>query len=172
MKFRKLAIWCLAIALIVALLGINLSVQKKLDNIIVKDKLVDEAVNDKGLPPMVAFTTVALGGFRGILADLLWLRAGALQEEGKYFELVQLASWITKLQPKFTGATSYLAWNMAYNISVTFQDPQDRWRWVQRGIELIRDEGLNYNANDPKLYQQLGWIYQHKMGNTLDDAQK
>lgn len=172
MKFRKFGIWCLAIALIVALLGINLSVQKKLDNIIVQDKLVDEAVNDKGLPPMVAFTTVALGGFRGILADLLWLRAGALQEDGKYFELVQLASWITKLQPKFTGATSFLAWNMAYNISVTFQDPQDRWRWVQRGIELIRDEGLNYNANDPKLYQQLGWIYQHKMGNTLDDAQK
>jgi hypothetical protein len=61
---------------------------------------------------------------------------------------------------------------MAYNISVTFQDPQDRWRWVQRGIELIRDEGLNYNANDPVLYQQLGWIYQHKMGNTLDDAQR
>ncbi|MBQ9770850.1 MAG: hypothetical protein IJW23_03400 [Lentisphaeria bacterium] len=172
MNFKKIGIWISAVLLIAILLGSNLPVQRKLDKIITQDKLVDEAVNDKGLPPMVAFTTVALGGFRGILADLLWLRAGALQEEGKYFELVQLASWITKLQPKFTGATSFLAWNMAYNISVTFQDPQDRWRWVQRGIELIRDEGLNYNANDPKLYQQLGWIYQHKMGNTLDDAQK
>ena len=172
MYFRKFKIWVIAIVLIGLLLGINLAVQQKLDKVIKQEKLVDEAVEDKGLPPMVAFTTVALGGFRGILADLLWLRAGALQEDGKYFELVQLASWITKLQPKFTAATSFLAWNMAYNISVTFQDPQDRWRWVQRGIELIRDEGLNYNANDPKLYQQLGWIYQHKMGNTLDDAQK
>ena len=172
MKFKKIGIWILAILLIGVLLGINLAVQKKLDSVITNERLVDEAVNDKGLPPMVAFTTVALGGFRGILADMLWLRAGALQEEGKYFELVQLASWITKLQPKFTGAPCFLAWNMAYNISVTFQDPQDRWRWVQRGIELIRDEGLNYNANDPKLYQQLGWIYQHKMGNTLDDAQR
>ena len=172
MYFRKFKIWIIAIVLIGLLLGINLTVQQKLDKTIKQEKLVDEAVEEKGLPPMVAFTTVALGGFRGILADLLWLRAGALQEDGKYFELVQLASWITKLQPKFTAATSFLAWNMAYNISVTFQDPQDRWRWVQRGIELIRDEGLNYNANDPKLYQQLGWIYQHKMGNTLDDAQK
>ena len=172
MYFRKFKIWVIAIVLIGLLLGINLAVQQKLDKVIKQEKLVDEAVEDKGLPPMVAFTTVALGGFRGILADLLWLRAGALQEDGKYFELVQLASWITKLQPKFTAATSFLAWNMAYNISVTFQDPQDRWRWVQRGIELIRDEGLNYNANDPKLYQQLGWIYQHKMGNTLDDAQR
>lgn len=172
MNFRKFGIWILVLLLIGIFLAINIKVQNNLDHIITQEKLVDEAVNDKGLPPMVAFTTVALGGFRGILADLLWLRAGALQEEGKYFELVQLASWITKLQPKFTAATSFLAWNMAYNISVTFQDPQDRWRWVQRGIELIRDEGLNYNANDPKLYQQLGWIYQHKMGNTLDDAQK
>ncbi|MBE6405136.1 MAG: hypothetical protein E7040_03855 [Lentisphaerae bacterium] len=172
MSFRKFKIWILALLVIGVLLGINLSIQNKMDKIITQEKLVDEAVNDKGLPPMVAFTTVALGGFRGILADLLWLRAGTLQEEGKYFELVQLASWITKLQPKFTGAISFLAWNMSYNISVTFQDKQDRWRWVQRGIELIRDEGLNYNANDPKLYQQLGWIYQHKMGNTLDDAQK
>ena len=172
MNFRKLKIWVIAVVLVGVLLGINLKIQQRLDHIITDKKLVDEAVNDKGLPPMVAFTTVALGGFRGVLADLLWLRAGALQEEGKYFELVLLASWITKLQPKFTGATSFLAWNMSYNISVTFQDPQDRWRWVQRGIELIRDEGLNYNANDPKLNQQLGWIYQHKMGNTLDDAQK
>ena len=41
-------------------------------------------------PPLVAFTTVALGGFRGILADVLWLRAIRMQEEGNYFELVQL----------------------------------------------------------------------------------
>ena len=35
------------------------------------------------MPPAVAFTTVALGGFRGILADVLWMRAGTLQDEGR-----------------------------------------------------------------------------------------
>ena len=44
----------------------------------------------ENLPPTVALTTIALGGFRGILADILWMRAGALQEEGRHFELVQL----------------------------------------------------------------------------------
>src|SRR2546426_7953234 len=34
----------------------------------------------------------------------------------------------------------YQAWNMAFNISVKFRDPADRWRWVSRGIELLRDE--------------------------------
>src|SRR5574344_676520 len=49
-------------------------------------------------PPMVAFTTVALGSFRGLVADLLWLRTGSLQEAGHYFEMVRLASWIPDLQ--------------------------------------------------------------------------
>jgi hypothetical protein len=123
-------------------------------------------------PPIVAFTTVALGGFRGLLADYLWLRATRLQEQGNYFELVQLASWIVKLQPRFTGATAFLAWNMAYNISVTFNDFEDRWRWVRRGIELIRDEAQVYNPKDPELFKELSWIYLHKLGQDMDDANR
>ncbi|MFM7817350.1 MAG: hypothetical protein ACKPGI_10320, partial [Verrucomicrobiota bacterium] len=42
-------------------------------------------------PPVLAFTTVALGAFRGLIANALWIRANDLQEEGKYFEAVQLA---------------------------------------------------------------------------------
>ena len=45
------------------------------------------------VPPLLAFTTVALGGFRGILADLLWLRAARMQEQGRFLELVQLSEW-------------------------------------------------------------------------------
>lgn len=124
----------------------------------------------KNAPPLVAFTTVALGSFRGLIADLLWMRAGSLQEKGNYFEMVQLARWLVDLQPSFAGATQYLAWNMAYNISVTCSDPADRWRWVNEGIKLLRDRALEYNPEEPLLYRELGWIFQHKMGNTLDDA--
>ena len=52
-------------------------------------------------PPVLAFTTVALGGFRGLIANLLWIRANDLQNEDKYFEQVQLSDWITKLEPTF-----------------------------------------------------------------------
>src|SRR5688572_17990011 len=93
-------------------------------------------------PPMLAFTTVALGGFRGLIANALWIRANDLQMDGKYFEMVQLADWITRLEPTFVQVWIVQAWNMAYNISVKFPDPQDRWRWVQRGMELLRDGGL------------------------------
>lgn len=121
-------------------------------------------------PPLVAFTTVALGGFQGLIADLLWLRVSRLQDQGHYFEIVQLADWITKLEPRFTEVWAYHAWNMAYNISVMFPDPEDRWRWVKHGIRLLRDEGIRYNPADPGLYRELGWIYQHKIGRHWDDA--
>jgi hypothetical protein len=121
-------------------------------------------------PPVLAFTTVALGGFRGLIANMLWIRATELQENDKFFEMAQLADWITKLEPHYVQVWAVQAWNMSYNISVKFKDFEDRWRWVQRGITLLRDEGLKYNPNEPLLYRELAWHFQHKMGANLDDA--
>jgi len=92
-------------------------------------------------PPLLVFTTVVLGGFRGLIANALWVRLMDLQDQGKYFEMVQLSDWITKLEPHIPTVWVVAAWNMSYNISVKFSDPPDRWRWVQKGIELLRDEG-------------------------------
>lgn len=119
-------------------------------------------------PPLVAFTTVALGGFRGIIADFLWLRASRLQDEGRYLEIAQLADWITKLEPGMTEVWAFHAWNMAYNISIVFPDAPDRWRWVNNALRLLKDEGIRYNPDDPMLYWQVGWLYQDKIGGFLD----
>jgi hypothetical protein len=126
-------------------------------------------------PPVLAFTTVALGGFRGLISNMLWIRATELQDEDKFFEMKQLADWITKLEPHFVQVWLVQAWNMAYNISVKFKETEygqypDRWRWVKAGIELLRDQGLHYNPYEPLLYRELAWFFQHKMGHNLDDA--
>jgi hypothetical protein len=121
-------------------------------------------------PPVLAFTTVALGGFRGLIANVLWIRANDLQNDDKFFEAAQLATWITDLEPSFTQVWLFQAWNMAYNISVKFKDFPDRWRWVERGIELLRDNGLRYNPDDVLIHRELAWFFQHKMGQNLDDA--
>ena len=109
-------------------------------------------------PPLVVFTTVALGGFRGLLADFLWLRVSYLQDEGRYVELVQLSDWITKMEPQCTEIWAFHAWNMAYNVSVMMPNDEDRWRWVRNGLQLLRDEGIQYNPGDPQLYWELGGI--------------
>ena len=126
-------------------------------------------------PPVLAFTTVALGGFRGLISNALWMRATDLQDEDKFFEMAQLADWITKLEPHFVQVWLVQAWNMAYNISVKFKESSpgqfpDRWRWVKAGIELLRDDGLRYNPNETLIYRELAWFFQHKMGQNLDDA--
>src|SRR5205085_12225963 len=121
-------------------------------------------------PPVLAFTTVALGGFRGLISNALWIRANDLQDDDKFFEMAQLADWITKLEPHFVHVWLVQGWNMAYNISVKFKDYSDRWRWVQRGIVLLRDDGLRYNPNETLIYRELAWFFQHKMGANLDDA--
>jgi hypothetical protein len=124
----------------------------------------------ENMPPVLAFTTQALGGFRGLIANALWVRAMDLQDEDKFFEMAQLADWITKLEPHYVQVWLVQAWNMAYNISVKFTDFQDRWRWVQRGISLLRDDGLRFNPNETLIYRELAWFFQHKMGANLDDA--
>jgi hypothetical protein len=126
-------------------------------------------------PPVLAFTTVALGGFRGLISNALWARANDLQDDDKFFEMAQLADWITKLEPHFVQVWIVQAWNMAYNISVKFKETApgqfpDRWRWLKAGIELLRDQGLVYNPNEVLLYRELGWFFQHKLGANLDDA--
>jgi len=155
----------------IVLLFANVFVQKRMAVIVKEDKLVDENFAADGTPPIVAFSTMALGGFRGLIADILWIRAGDLQQKGQYYELVQLSDWILKLQPKFSTAASHMGWNMAYNVSVACKRPEDRWRWVRRGIQLMQ-EAVTMNPNDPNVYHELGWIYQHKLGNVLDDAQR
>ena len=62
---------------------------------------VSGAAAASGKPPaLVTLATVALGGFRGVAADMLWLRAGRLQEQRRFVELVQLSEWITALEPE------------------------------------------------------------------------
>jgi len=120
-------------------------------------------------PPILAFTTVALGGFRGLISNALWMRASELQEEERYWEMVQLSDWITTLEPHFTEVWTMQAWNMAYNISVKCKDFEERWKWVQRGLDLLH-KGLKANPGEASIYRELSWIFRHKIGQNLDDA--
>ncbi|MGD0596571.1 MAG: hypothetical protein ABSA64_03490 [Sedimentisphaerales bacterium] len=125
-------------------------------------------------PPSLAFATVAMGAFRGLVVDVLWMRADKLKEQGQYFDARQLAEWITVLQPRFAQVWAFQAWNMAYNISVAIpaEQPDQRWQWVKNGYELLRDKGIPLNPKSIGLYRELGRIFQHKIGSNSDDDHK
>ena len=119
--------------------------------------------------PGLALTSTLMGGGRGLAVITLWSRAMAMQDEGKYFELVQLFDLIGRLEPHFPSIWQYAAWNMAYNVSVKFPDPQERWRWIRRGIEHARDKGIVYNPRSVDIYFELAWIFFHKVGGVSFD---
>jgi hypothetical protein len=58
----------------------------------------DEAT--EGDPPEVALG-IAMGAFRGLFVNYLWIRANKLKQDGKFFEAMQLSTAITRLQPRF-----------------------------------------------------------------------
>ena len=111
-----------------------------------------------------------LGGFRGIAAEVVWFRAERLQDTGRFVELAQLASLLTRLEPHTPEVWGYSAWNLAYNISVQMPSYEDRWRWVDAGLRLLRDDGLRLNPEDPTLHKELAWMFLAKIGGSIDDA--
>jgi len=172
MRLRDITIWSVCIVLAVVLL-ITAGMQLDFINAQRQDMglILDKPEN---IPPSLAFATIATGAFRGLLVDALWIRADKLKEQGQFFDAKQLAELITILQPRFAAVWEFQAWNMAYNISVTIPEtqPDQRWRWVKNGYELLRDKGIEKNPNSILLYRELARIFQHKIGGITDDAHR
>jgi hypothetical protein len=137
---------------------------RKEKNLAISDEVYD-------LPPEMAVTQAALGTFRGVAINVLWQRVETLKNEGKYHEAIELGKLITRLQPKFPRVWEFVAWNQAYNISVGTHTPAERWHWVKSGIDVLqtRGGGLDNNPQNVRLYQQLAWIYHHKLGMFQDN---
>ncbi|MHC4476135.1 MAG: hypothetical protein ACYTEL_10845 [Planctomycetota bacterium] len=173
MRTHDVITWVLCVVLAAGLLTVAGS---QLDYINAQREELKLISNEplENAPPSLAFATVAMGAFRGLVVDILWMRADKLKEEGQFFDARQLAEWITTLQPRFAAVWDFHAWNMAYNISVAIPvtQPQERWRWVKNGYELLRDQGIEVNPKSILLYRQLAFIFQHKIAGVTDDAHK
>jgi len=121
--------------------------------------------------PLVADSAVAaLGGLRSLAAEAVWFRADRLQDEGRYVELAQLASTLTFMEPHTPEVWSYAAWNLAYNVSIMMPTLEDRWRWVEASLRLLRDDGLRLNPKEAELYRELAWFFEIKVGTDIDAA--
>lgn len=128
------------------------------------------AARPASAPAMTEGALAAFGGIRSIVAEVVWFRADRLQDEGRYVELAQLASTLSYLEPHTPEVWSYAAWNLAYNISVMMPTHEDRWRWVNAAIVLLRDKGLVLNPTESELYRELAWLFELKLGTDLDAA--
>lgn len=126
-------------------------------------------VSLEGAPPIVALGT-AIGALRGLIVDYLWIKVNMMKEKGLFYEVMSDADMITKLQPRFGQVWAFHGHNMAYNISVMTDTPEERWAWVNAGINLVRNSGIRHNPNDLLLHKELAFWFAHKVDGVSDDA--
>jgi hypothetical protein len=104
-----------------------------------------------------------LGGFRGIVADLLWLRAEDNKRDHDWDRLKTTVELITKLQPHFLSIWTFQGWNLAYNVAVEWDAPEDKYEWIKQGIKFVQ-QGVKKNKRSPDLVWDTAWFYYHKLG--------
>ena len=106
---------------------------------------------------------LAMLGMRGVAANVLWVKANHYKMVEDWTNLSATLEQITKVQPNFSSVWIHQGWNLAYNVSVEFDNYRDRYYWVMRGINFLK-EGITYNTGDPRLMWELAWTIGNKIG--------
>lgn len=109
-------------------------------------------------------------GMRGVAANILWSKANHYRLTEDWTNLSATTEQIIRLQPNFITVWRYQAWNLSYNISVEFDDYRDRYYWVIKGIDFLK-EGTRYNEEEPMLLWDIGWFIGHKIGQSDERVQ-
>ena len=76
---------------------------------------------------------------------------------------------IALLQPHFDRVWEQQAHNLAYNVSVEFDDYRQRYEMVREGTEYLT-RGVRQNKHAPRLVWYTGWFYGAKLG--MSDEKK
>ena len=102
-------------------------------------------------------------GLRGVAANILWEKANHYKKTENWTSLSATLEQIAKLQPNFISVWQFQGWNLSYNVSAEFDDYHDRYYWVIRGIDFLK-EGVKYNEDNPRLLWDIGWFIAQKIG--------
>ena len=106
---------------------------------------------------------LATFGLRGVAALVLWEKANDYKMKEDWANFAATLNQIIKVQPHFISVWIHQAWNMSYNVSVEFDDYRERYRWVIKGINYLK-QGIKYNKNEPRLVWETGWTISQKIG--------
>ena len=122
------------------------------------------------IDPTSVTIKLATLGMRGVAANILWEKATDFKMKKDWTNLGATLNQITKVQPNFINVWSNQAWNLSYNVSVEFDDYRQRYRWVIKGIDFLK-EGIRYNERQPRLVWDLGWMISEKIGKADESKQ-
>ncbi len=123
--------------------------------------------------------TAMLGSFRGVAANILWVKMHRLWDEGQASDLAltsgaeDVMRTVTLLDPHWLEPWTFAGWHYAYNLSYEAEAIKNyplQGELIERGINYL-GEGISYNAGTYELYFELAWTYFDKM-KEYDEAAK
>ena len=120
--------------------------------------------------PVSSSMQLATFGLRPIAVIVLWEKASKFQKMEDYDNVTATINQISKLQPNFISIWKFQAHNLAYNISVDFDNYRHRYQWVRRGIQFLM-EGTRYNSRNAKLVQEVAFFTGSKIGGSDEKVQ-
>lgn len=111
----------------------------------------------------------ALSGFRAIMADLVWIRAGAAFEKTEWGRMKLLLESATQLQPKAVLFWEMAHFHMAYDAATSVREntaaqPSEALRrkaereYIKIGEQFLLN-GIAFNPDSAKLHERLGTLY-------------
>ena len=116
----------------------------------------------------------ALGGFRAIVADFLFIQAHVAWERTEWGRVLFLFRQVTTLQPHVPLFWDMAAWHMAWNASAAAMNDPSQPRMALRvkaqreyfalGKDFL-ERGIKNNPDRPELYEALARLYHDKLND-------
>ena len=129
-----------------------------------RDKKLTQAELTK-IDPASETMKLASLGLRGVAINMLWMQSIEHKKEGDYDKLASTLKALAKIQPNFVKVWEYQAHNLAYNVSMEFDDYEYRYQWVKKGLGFLKN-GVQYNVKDHRMTDSLGFMTGNKFGKS------
>lgn len=118
-------------------------------------------------------TLAALGGFRGVAANFVWISLTIAWEEQYWTRVRTLAEFAVLLQPRVQFFWENGAWHLAWNASVAAMNypradatPAQREResrqWIEAGRTLL-ERGIQANPEKYQLRMRMAELHQQRL---------
>ncbi len=104
-------------------------------------------------------------GLRGVAVCSQWMQAMEYKKTENYDQLASTLKTLTRIQPNFVKVWDFQAHNLAYNVSMEFDDYEYRYHWVKKGLAFLK-EGIAHNKTDHRIFDYLGFYTGNKMGKS------
>lgn len=128
-----------------------------------KHRLAQSSISE--IDPASQAMKLASLGLRGVAVNILWMQALEHKKNEDYDKLAQTLQMLTKMQPNFVKVWEYQGHNLAFNVSMEFDDYEYRYEWVKRGLNFLKG-GIPYNKTDHRMTDNMGFFTGTKFGKS------